>query len=553
MFVYGRSVQRSFDDLGTPLAQVTFCVVDLETTGGSPQQCGITEIGAVKIRGGEVLGTFQTMVNPGQAIPPEITILTGITQAMVLPAPRIESVLPTLCEFMEGTVIVGHNVRFDVGFLDAALGRTGRAPLAHPIVDTCALARRLVRDEVPNCKLSTLSSHFRLDHRPSHRALDDALATCDLLHVMLERAASWGVLGLEDLLALPKLVNHPQAAKLALTKHLPRTGGVYLFRGERNEVLYVGKAANLRSRVRSYFSGDDRRKISALLRETLRIDFQSTATTVEAAVLEVRLIHVHSPRYNQQVKRWRSYAYLKLTLAEEFPRLSVVRLPRDDGSLYIGPLPSSAMARLVADAIECAAPLRRCTRRVRRNRQLGDDTGPCSSAQLGVAMCPCNGQLTAAQYAPVVAEVVHALTVNPALLVKRLQDRMLDLAAVERYEEAANVRDRAAALSRSLERQRRLDSVRHAGRVVMELDGGHRIELHNGVLRSLALLPVEAPPMEGPLARDLADELAVVSAWLRDHRGEVRIVSCDGALAFPLEALPSFEPRRSVVGSNRAS
>jgi len=90
-------VQRSFDDLGTPLSQVTFCVIDLETTGGSPQECGITEIGAVKVRCGEVLGTFQTMVNPGQAIPPEITILTGITQAMVLPAPRIESVLPTLC------------------------------------------------------------------------------------------------------------------------------------------------------------------------------------------------------------------------------------------------------------------------------------------------------------------------------------------------------------------------------------------------------------------------------------------------------------------------
>jgi len=545
-------VQRSFDDLGTPLSQVTFCVIDLETTGGSPQECGITEIGAVKVRCGEVLGTFQTMVNPGQAIPPEITILTGITQAMVLPAPRIESVLPTLCEFMEGTVVVGHNVRFDTGFIDAALLRSGRARLAHPIVDTCALARRLVREEVPNCKLSTLAAQFRLDHKPSHRALDDALATCDLLHVMLERAASWGVMGLEDLLALPKLVNHPQAAKLSLTKHLPRTGGVYLFRGERNEVLYVGKAANLRSRVRSYFSGDDRRKVSALLRETQRIDFQSTATKVEAAVLEVRLIHIHSPRYNHQVKRWRSYAYLKLTLTEEFPRLSVVRTARDDGNLYLGPLPSTAVARLVADAIECASPLRRCARKVRRNRTLDDDTGPCSAAQLGVAMCPCTGQLTAAQYAPVVAEVVHALTVDPARLVTRLQDRMLDLAAVERYEEAANVRDRAAALSRSLERQRRLDSVRRAGRMVIELDGGERVELHNGVLRSLSLLPVEPPPRQGPLGRDLADELAVVSAWLRDHRGQIRILSCDGELAFPRQVLPTFEPRRSMVG-NRAS
>src|SRR6478736_3264319 len=116
-----RARQRSFDDLGTPLFDVTFCVIDLETTGGSSERCGITEIGAVKMRGGECLGTFQTLVNPGAAIPPEITVLTGITQAMVLPAPRIETVLPSLLEFVGDAVIVGHNVRFDIGFLQAAL------------------------------------------------------------------------------------------------------------------------------------------------------------------------------------------------------------------------------------------------------------------------------------------------------------------------------------------------------------------------------------------------------------------------------------------------
>jgi hypothetical protein len=167
-------------------------------------------------------------------------------------------------------------------------------------------------------------------------------------------------------------------------------------------------------------------------------------------------------------------------------------------------------------------------------------------------MCPCTGQLTPAQYAPVVAEVVHALTVDPSRLVARLNDRMLDLAAVERYEEAANVRDRAAALSRSLEKQRRLDSVRRAGRMVVELASGERIELHNGVLRSLLLLPVDPPATQGPLPRDLADELSVVSAWLRDHYGRLHIVSCDGAMTVPMPPLPTFEPRRSMVG-NRAS
>jgi DNA polymerase-3 subunit epsilon len=155
-------VQRSFDELGTPLAEVTFAVVDLETTGGSPNEDAITEIGAVKVRGGECLGTFHTLVNPGSAIPPAITVLTGITAAMVAPAPRVHAVLPALAEFLGGTVVVGHNIRFDLGFLNAAFGRDGWPRLPNPSVDTAALARRLVRDEVPNCRLGTLADRFRL-------------------------------------------------------------------------------------------------------------------------------------------------------------------------------------------------------------------------------------------------------------------------------------------------------------------------------------------------------------------------------------------------------
>jgi DNA polymerase-3 subunit epsilon len=188
-------LQLSLDDLGTPLSQVTFCVIDLETTGGSAASCGITEIGAVKLRGGECLGTFQTLVNPGCAIPPAITVLTGITHSMVMPAPRIEAVLPSLLEFIGDAVIVGHNIRFDLSFVQAALERDQRPKLTNRAVDTVALARRLVRNEVPNCKLGTLAEHLRLNHKPSHRALDDALATGDLLHLLIERAGGLGVTG----------------------------------------------------------------------------------------------------------------------------------------------------------------------------------------------------------------------------------------------------------------------------------------------------------------------------------------------------------------------
>src|SRR5947208_1059145 len=279
---------------------------------------------------------------------------------MVLPAPPIDEVLPALLEFVGGSVVVGHNVRFDLAFLHAAMRRSQRPRLANRWTDTCAIARRLVRDEVRDCRLLTLANHFRLPHQPCHRALDDALATADLLHALLERAGSLGVLGLDDLLELPTIRAHPQVNKLRLTAKLPRRPGVYVFRGRGDRVLYVGKATDLRSRVRSYFSGDTRRKVAQLLREVERIDHVVCTNTLEAGVLEVRLIHEHLPPFNRQAKLWGRYAYLKLTLDERFPRLSVVRVARTDGCLYLGPLPSTGAARRVADAIESVMPLPPC-------------------------------------------------------------------------------------------------------------------------------------------------------------------------------------------------
>ena len=537
-------MQRSFDDLGTPLHDVTFCVVDLETTGGSAIDCGITEIAAMKLQGGHCLGTFATLVNPGVLIPPAITVLTGITQSMVLPAPRIESVLPSFLEFAAGTVIVGHNIRFDLSFLNAALLRHGYARLHHRSVDTCGLSRRLLAEEMPNHRLGTLAERLRLAHRPTHRALDDVLATGDLLHVLLERAGSLGVTGLDDLLELPTVKGHPQLAKLRLTDSLPRSPGVYVFRDAGGRPLYVGKATNLRSRVRSYFSGDERRKVGQLLRETVAIDHVATASPLEAAVLEVRLIHEHLPRFNRQAKTWRRYAYLKLTLNERFPRLSVVRAAKDDGALYLGPLATSATARRVADAIECAVPIRRCTKAPPRIPR----AAPCAPAQLGVSACPCAGGIDEAGYRAIIELVVHGLTRDPSVLLDPLSRRMDAMAAAERFEEAAELRDRAASLATAIHRQRRLDGLRRAGRVVLELAGGIAVELDGGrMVRSWSgdAVPLPLDDIRLPLPHGDADEVACIASWLDKEAHRVRLVSCDGELTSPVAALRRFAPTES--------
>jgi DNA polymerase III subunit epsilon len=285
-------------DLGTPLFDVTFVVVDLETTGCAPGSDAITEIGALKLCGGELLGRLETLVNPGVPIPPMITVLTGITGAMVFPAPRIDEVLPQFLEFARDAVVVGHNIRFDVSFLDAALVALGYPRLRNRRVDTIALARRLTGDDVPNLRLETLARHFRTTVEPVHRAYADAAATAEVLHALLEHAGTFGVFGLDDLLAVPRMRAHPSAAKLALTARLPRAPGVYVLRDRDRRVLYVGSATNLRTRVRSYFASNHRRALPQLVRELASIEHRVCESVLEAEIRARRLTEELQPRFN---------------------------------------------------------------------------------------------------------------------------------------------------------------------------------------------------------------------------------------------------------------
>src|SRR5436190_1300621 len=141
-------------DQATPLREATFCVVDLETTGGSPTACAITEVGAVKYRGGERIGVLQTLVDPGRPIPRSVTHLNGIDDTSVAGMPPIEAVVPELLEFVRGGVFVAHNARFDFSFVNASLARLDYEPLPPPPVCTARLARRVVWPDVRNVRLS---------------------------------------------------------------------------------------------------------------------------------------------------------------------------------------------------------------------------------------------------------------------------------------------------------------------------------------------------------------------------------------------------------------
>jgi DNA polymerase-3 subunit epsilon len=534
-------LQRSFDDLGTPLIEVPFCVVDLETTGGSAADCEITEIGAVRYHGGQLEGTFQTLVNPGGPIPPFITVLTGITHAMVVEAPRIDEALPTFLEFLGDAVVVGHNVRFDLSFLNAAAERLGYGRLPNRSVDTAALARRMIRSEVRNLRLGTLAAHFRSPVTPNHRALEDATATAHVLWGLLERAGTLGVTHLEDLLELPTARGAPHYRKIDLTESLPRRPGVYLFKDRNGTVFYIGKAKNLRTRVRSYFYGDTRRRIADMLRELDTIEHRVCETELEASVTEIRLINAHAPRHNRRSRPARSPHWVALT-DEAFPRLSLVRKPHA-GRVLLGPFRGRRSAQQVVEGIWDALPIRRCS------GPPGSRDGPCAFAQLGVALCPCDATLREDDYQAVVETLWTGIVDRPHTLLDPLATRIEDLARDQRYEEAAWTRDRYRALARAMARRRAWRVMQEGGAVRAEGSDGAALTQAGRLVAAwregsepplfLAAETGENPP--APVASTLADaeEAHLVWQWLTS--GTVRLIDADRPLSEPRDPVGNLE------------
>jgi DNA polymerase-3 subunit epsilon len=541
-------VQTTLDDLDEPLRAATFTVVDLETTGGRPGHDQITEIGAVKVRGGQVLGEFQTLVYPGVGIPAIVTVLTGITDWMVAQAPRLEVVLPAFLEFARGSVLVAHNAPFDVGFLKVGCHAQALPWPGFAVVDTAVLARRVLsRDEVPNCKLATLASFFHAETVPVHRALADARATVDVLHALIGRLGNLGVQSLPELRSFTAQVSDAQRRKRHLGDTLPAGPGVYVFRDAQGGPLYVGTSRHVRARVRQYFvASETRSRMGEMVGLAESVDAIPCAHPLEAQVRELRLIAAYQPRYNRRSKFPERAVWLKLT-SEAFPRLSIVRELRDDGGAYLGPLRTQRQAEAVRDAIHDAVPLRRCSDRLSVRRAV---RAACALAGIGRCLAPCERSAHQPQYAAL-AELIRAAwagDVRP--LIEPLHQRLAGLSAQERFEHAAVVRDRTASVVRACARMQRLAALATIEQLVAAApdgDGGWELSVVRygrlaGAARARRGVPpwpvIEAllatadvvSPGPGPVPAALAEESECVLRWLESPGTRLVLTSRPWAL-----------------------
>lgn len=560
------SFDPTFDSVS--LADTTFVVVDLETTGGRATAKApgagydaITEIGAVKVRGGEVLGELATLVDPGRAIPPQIVELTGITTAMVRNAPRIEAVLPSFLEFSRGAVLVAHNAGFDIGFLRAAAQRAQLGWPRPPVLCTVKLARRvLTRDEAPSVKLSALARLFGASTTPTHRALDDARATVDVLHALIERVGNQGVHTYADLRSYLPDVTPAQRRNRSLADGLPNRPGVYLFRGPSGEVLYVGTAVDLRRRVRQYFTGaDPRARMKEMASLAVAVDHVECAHDLEAGVRELRLLAAHAPPYNRRSKAPQRWWWVAVT-DEAFPRLSAVRNPGPRSAF--GPFSARSDAVQSAALVARFTGLRTCTARF-------GAAGRHRCPEVELSPCPAPQDIDAHAYAAAVERACALIDGTDHTAMTAALDHIGEVAAARRYETAARLRDHAAVAIEALWRGQRLRALAEVPELVAARGDGrggwHFAVIRHGQLAGAGTAPRGVPPMPvvdaicaaaqvilptaTPLGGALVEETALIARWLATPG--VRIVRTDIGYATPIGSAGRYAAWAATARSAR--
>ena len=313
-----------------------YVLLDLETTGATPLKDRITEIALIRFENGHEVDRWQTLVNPQTNIPDFIQSLTGITNEMVEDAPTFKQVAGELLDYLDDAVMCAHNVRFDHGFLKAEFKRIG-ITLKQKVLCTVKLSRKLY-PQYKSHGLSAIIERHNLTCTQRHRAMGDVEVMAQFIELAKEE------LGLEALqeavFSLSKKTSLPSGLDENLIDDIPETPGVYLFYGENNLPLYIGKSVNLRARVMSHFSSDhSSTKEMRISQEIKHIEWIETAGEFGALLLESRLVKERQPIYNRQLRRERQLCAWQLAdSAESNLLLTLIRedeiTPENLGTLF---------------------------------------------------------------------------------------------------------------------------------------------------------------------------------------------------------------------------
>lgn len=390
----------------TDLDTATFAFLDIETTGGSSARDRITEIGIRFWRAGEVVGDWQTLLNPQTRISPFIERFTGISNEMVADAPLFEDVADELEARLKGTIFVAHNARFDYGFIKAEYRRLGRL-FSAKVLCTVKLSRRLY-PEFRRHNMDALIERHGLARVQRHRAMGDVAAMLAFFtHALAEKGPDTVGGALKVLLQRPSVPSH---LPVDVLDELPRGPGVYRFYGENDVLLYVGKSVNIAQRVASHFSGDHNTTRGVRMSESLRrVEWTETAGELGALLLELKQIKSLKPLFNRRSRAAKSLVSIELATTDTgYLQARLVReiQPHRLGDYY-GLFRSKRDAEKALSGIAAKNDL--CNKLLSLEPE---HEGPCFQRTLGRCKGACEGHEDVVRYNLRVQIAFHALRLN---------------------------------------------------------------------------------------------------------------------------------------------
>jgi DNA polymerase III subunit epsilon len=509
------------------LDAVEFVVLDVETTGLSPSRHRLIEVGAILMQGDRTLDVFDQLINPGKRIPDFIAQFTGITQEMVARAPKAENVLPDLLAFIGRRPVVGHNVGFDLGFLNFETQRIGHfAPTDG--IDTIAMARRFLPG-VRRPKLDALASRLGVRAHERHRAMGDAQTTADVFRLLLGRAQSEGCRTLADLRAMlgelggktpPRggAVANPRPTgsmylNPAWRKEFPSNPGVYLMRDITGKVIYVGKAKCLKDRLASYYNHPlgYTRKMDGLLQSVHSIETRILGSELEALLVESRLIKELQPRYNVQLRNYEMYPFIKIDVTTDFPRVFATREVRADGARYFGPFNSRRAVDATIEVIQKLFPVRTCTRALPPSAKPSD---PCLRYHMGRCPAPCKGNAAKEKYRDTINEVVDFLARSRGDMMDALRNKMWEAAERNDFEHAAALRDVISHADHVLLGQKLITGAIEANNLLLLYPSAEEAHAELFLVRHGRLVEQRRVPCDEGIIATVLEELIRRAIWL---------------------------------------
>ncbi|MHC1736977.1 MAG: exonuclease domain-containing protein [Ignavibacteriaceae bacterium] len=428
------------DILSLKIEDAVFSVLDVETTGLSPFSNSIIEIGIVKVKDGKIIDTFSSFINPCRFIPPFITQLTGISNRDVDDAPMWDDIYKDILNFIDNSIVTGHNLSFDYGFLSKEFQRVGLEYFKPHQLCTLRIAKRIY-PELKSRSLGNLAPHLGIINADAHRALSDAKVTAAILLIFLNR------LKLEQSISsVDELINFQYSSPQVSVKRsvnfelfkdihsLSKTPGVYYFLNSKNKIIYIGKAKSLKNRLKSYFAPGSPEKAKKIIKQAKNLKIEETNSELTALLLEAELIKIVNPRMNVQLKKYNNKYFLRVRKDTPFPRIELTNFFDFDGNDYFGVFLSRRKAEQVLEIIDKAFMLRECNdKEFIKGRQ-------CMLADIERCTAPCSNNNTLL-YSHELDEMYDFIFGRNQFALDRLLEKMKRYADHLKFEKAAEIKE----------------------------------------------------------------------------------------------------------------